>query len=169
MSAATTAQSDPAHALAGPEADAPDAAAVEIGADGALAMDAPLKGLSFQRRIAVVALLTAVAVLLAACLLFIFEQWRIEREQLNQSQSALSQVVARSLAGPLAASDWAVAQERLAAIAPAERVRSAYVVSANGLRIANFVRPAKSAAEAGGLVRTETPITAPSGRRVGSW
>src|ERR1700710_774898 len=132
MVAASTAQSETVHGLPPTEAAEADAAAMAIGADGALSMEAPLKGLSFQRRIAVVALLAAVAVLLAACLLFIFEQWRIEREQLNQSQPALAEVVAGSFSWPMAGGDWAVAQDRLSSISAAPRVRSAYIVSADG-------------------------------------
>jgi signal transduction histidine kinase/ActR/RegA family two-component response regulator len=167
MVAASTAQSEIAPALPPVETEASEGAPVAIGADGALAMEAPLKGLSFQRRIAVVALLTAVAVLLAACLLFIFEQWRIEREQLNQSQMAMADVVAGSLSQPMTNGDWAVTQERLHAIAAAPRVRSAYVVSANGLRVANFARPRAAGAKAEALVRVEAPIKAPSGQKVG--
>src|SRR3569623_2276825 len=107
MVAGSTARSRTDEPSPDEEAEAPEAA-LKVGADGARAMEAPLKGLSFQRRIAVVALLTAVAVLLAACLLFIFEQWRIEREQLNQSQTALSEVVASSLSAPMTSGDWAV-------------------------------------------------------------
>jgi len=166
MVAASTAQSE-ADGLPSPRSGEPEAAPMAIGADGALAIEAPLKGLSFQRRIAVVALLTAVAVLLAACLLFIFEQWRIEREQLNQSQTALSEVVASSLSAPMTSGDWAVVQERLTSITAAPRVRSAYVLSANGMRVANFARPADAGAKAEGLVRIETAIKAPSGRKVG--
>ena len=124
MVAASMVQSETDAPLPTAEAGAP-VDALSIGADGALAMDAPLKGLSFQRRIAVVALLTAVAVLLAACLLFLFEQWRIEREQLSQSQTALAEVMADNLAGPLASGDFATVQDRLVHINAARRVRSA--------------------------------------------
>src|SRR3569623_227774 len=110
MVAGSTARSRPDAPSPDEEADAPEAA-LKVGADGARAMEAPRKGLSFQRRSAVVALLTAVAVLLAACLLFLFEQWRIEREQLTQNQTAMAEVVASSISGPMASGDWAVVQE----------------------------------------------------------
>jgi signal transduction histidine kinase/AmiR/NasT family two-component response regulator len=144
---------------------APDAA-LGLGADGALAVETPLKGLSFQRRIAVVALLTAVAVLLAACLLFLFEQWRIEREQLSQSQTALAEVMADNLAGPLSSGDWATVQDRLTHVNAAQRVRSAYVIGPNGMRVANFIRKPLDQARGPGLIRVATPIRA-GGRTLG--
>ncbi len=54
------------------------------------------QGLSFQTRIAVVALITAVAVLMAACMMFMFEQWRTERAHFAQSQATLARIVAES-------------------------------------------------------------------------
>jgi signal transduction histidine kinase/AmiR/NasT family two-component response regulator len=165
MVAASEVQSGTQAGIPADGAAAPEPA-LAINADGALAMQAPLKGLSFQRRIAVVALLTSVAVLLAACLLFLFEQWRIEREQLSQSQAALAQVMADNLAGPLSSGDFSTVQDRLTHINAAQRVRSAYVVGPNGMRVANFIRKPLDKAQGSGLVRIEAPIQA-QGRKIG--
>jgi signal transduction histidine kinase/ActR/RegA family two-component response regulator len=165
MVAASTVQSEMEAPAPAGRAAAPDPA-LAIGADGALAMEAPLKGLSFQRRIAVVALLTAVAVLLAACVLFLFEQWRIEREQLSQSQTALAEVMADNLAGPLSSGDFVTVQDRLVHINAAKRVRSAYVVGPNGMRVANFIRKPLQGDETALLVRAEIAIKA-QGRPIG--
>ena len=64
-------------------------AAVELGF--------PIRGLSFQSRIAVVALLTAVAVLLAACMLFMLQQWRTERAHFLQAQRTLAYISAADI------------------------------------------------------------------------
>ena len=49
---------------------------------------------SFQSRIAGMALLTAVSVLLAAAAVFILQQWVSERRTLRHHQAAIAQVIA---------------------------------------------------------------------------
>ena len=46
------------------------------------------RGISFENRIAVASLVTAVVVLLTASALFIFEQWQTQRADLFHSQVA---------------------------------------------------------------------------------
>src|SRR6185503_8531858 len=72
-------------------------AAVELGF--------PIRGLSFQSRIAVVALLTAVAVLLAACMLFMLQQWRTERAHFLDAQKTLAHISAADISEELGRGD----------------------------------------------------------------
>ena len=51
---------------------------------------------SFQSRIAGMALLTAVSVLLAAAAVFILQQWVSERMTLRHHQAAIAQVISES-------------------------------------------------------------------------
>jgi signal transduction histidine kinase/ActR/RegA family two-component response regulator len=123
-------------------------------------------GISFQSRITVVAMITAVAVLLAACAAFIAEQWRaVQADHLDQ-QSAVTTVVA---AGPSIANAYRVPGganrpfARLRAAYPA--FTAAYLLDPQGRAIAGF-GPADPAAAAIG--RTEArAVVRLDGRPVG--
>ena len=56
---------------------------------------------SFQARITGVALVTAVAVLLAACAAFTWDQWRADRADLARLHSAVTRVIADNAAASL--------------------------------------------------------------------
>ena len=71
--------------------------AAEPAASAGVELAFPVRGLSFQSRIAVVALVTAVAVLTGACLLFMLQQWRTERAHFIQAQQALARIGAADI------------------------------------------------------------------------
>ena len=56
------------------------------------------RGISFENRIAIASLVTAVVVLLTASTLFIFEQWQAQRTDLLHDQISLTQVMATEIA-----------------------------------------------------------------------
>jgi signal transduction histidine kinase/FixJ family two-component response regulator len=115
-------------------------------------------GLTFQNRIAVVALSTAVAVLMGACLLFMFEQWRTERTHFINSQKALARVAAGGLS-PQSLRDPAEVGLRLNAILADRRVYSAAVVDVSGHTVASATRSASAASRGDGeTIVVQAPI-----------
>jgi signal transduction histidine kinase len=117
-------------------------------------------GLSFQSRIAVVALVTAVAVLTGACGLFMVEQWRTERTHFIQSQGNLAQVTAIEASDSLRRND----RQDLAFIARAlkadPRMVSVSLLDAQGRLLAGEAPRAEP-----GAAKAEAPITVAGERR----
>ncbi len=113
------------------------------------------KGLSFQSRIAVVALITAVAVLMAACLLFMLEQWRTERSHFIQNQRVLAQVASHETGEELI-SDPADIGINLRSIMADPHLISAAVYDLKGRVIAQVNR-ARPLAQ-GEVVKVEAPV-----------
>ena len=93
---------------------------------------------SFQSRIAGMALLTAVSVLLAAAAVFILQQWVSERMTLRRHQSAIAQVIADQ-AGQLAANhDPRWAEDALAPLTKTPNVGGAYIFGRDGKMLAAY-------------------------------
>ncbi|MFZ5668853.1 MAG: ATP-binding protein [Pseudomonadota bacterium] len=118
----------------------------------------------FQARIASVALVTTVAVLLAACLTFTLQQWAVSRQEAKAVNAALNTVVAEIAAPALARGDEGAARRAVAAVLDAPGVRSASLVNARG-RILAVERRAGASVEGGQSVRTAVVA---NGRTVGS-
>jgi hypothetical protein len=95
------------------------------------------KGISFENRIAIASLVTAVAVLLAASTLFIFEQWHAQRTDLAHDQAALTGVLASEIAPAAARGDAAEARKVLATSAAWPRVQSAALLDSTGRPLAS--------------------------------
>ena len=96
------------------------------------------QGLSFQTRIAVVALVTAVAVLLAACMMFMFEQWRTERAHFTQSQATLARIIASNAARDISHDGGRDFQADISGLSVDTRLRSATIVDLSGRQLAGF-------------------------------
>jgi signal transduction histidine kinase/AmiR/NasT family two-component response regulator len=111
--------------------------------------------MSFQNRIAVVALVTAVAVLLGACGLFMLEQWRTERTLFIQSQSDLVRVTAIEAAAPLARGDVAELHAIVEGLQADKRTLAAVVVDAHGRPLAGVSRAAPANSD---TARVQAPI-----------
>ncbi|KRA66443.1 histidine kinase [Caulobacter sp. Root655] len=75
-----------------------------------------------QARIAVVALTTTVAALLAACLCFMLQQWSVARQESKASHEILAQMVAAGAAAPMADHNTVGAYRALEAVAKAPNV-----------------------------------------------
>jgi signal transduction histidine kinase len=102
----------------------------------------PISGLSFQTRIAVVALVTAVAVLMCACALFMLQQWRTERAHFLQSERALAAVAAEQVSDRLRGGATADVGGAVLALRSAPEVLAATLTDRQGRRLAGFERPA---------------------------
>ena len=104
---------------------------------------------SFQSRIAGMALLTAVAVLLAASAVFILQQWMTERITLRRHQTAVVRVIADA-AGRLAdAGDPRWADDALAPLSKTPNIGGAYLFGPDGKLLAAYGEiPAGAAVQA---------------------
>ena len=123
------------------------------------------KGITFENRIAIASLVTAVAVLLTASTLFIFEQWHAQRSDLAHDQVALTGVLANEIAPAAARGDAAEARKVLANSAAWPRVQTAVLLDPAGHPLARYAGRALPGAEAD-LVRSRTPVRL-DGRAVG--
>jgi len=90
------------------------------------------RGVSFENRIAISALVTAVVVLVTASLLFIVEQWQSGQVDLRRNEAALTQIMAGEVAQAQAHGDRATAQKMLAQLVAAPEVRSVDLYDAQG-------------------------------------
>lgn len=90
----------------------------------------------FQARIASVALITTVVVLLAACVSFMLQQWVVARQESRAAEATLNAVVAEIAAPALAAHDVPAAQRAAAAAAAAPAVVAASLVDSGGRIVA---------------------------------
>ena len=133
--------------------------AAGIDADGELAPGMPLRGISFQSRIAVVALVTAVVVLLGACTLFMLQQWRTERSHFLQSQESLARIVAADISWELGHGDRADGLATLNSLKQDPRLLGAELLGAKNAPVAGFTPIRKAAAgRRGDVVSIRTPV-----------
>ena len=104
---------------------------------------------TFHAKVAGVALVTTVVVLLAACATFMLQQWAVAREQSRSHLSSLAEVTADLAAPAVARGDIpraAMAVESLSRVPLVEQVR---LTDAKGLVLAEFV--ARGEIPAGGI------------------
>jgi len=87
---------------------------------------------SFQSRIAGMALLTAVSVLLAASAVFILQQWMSERTVLRRHQTVVARVIAQQAAQLQDNHDPRWAQDALAPLAQTPNIGGAYLFGPDG-------------------------------------
>ena len=115
------------------------------------------RGVTFETRIAIAALLTAVVVLVAASALFIFEQWRAERRNLVHDQAVLTQMLASELSPRLSGNRPDDAQRALWSLHAPSQLR-AVLLDPGGRPLArlgaDFSPDGKGA---DGLIRSMTP------------
>ena len=132
----------------------------QIDAESGIDLGLPRTGLTFQTRIAVVALVTAVAVLMAACLLFMLEQWRTERAHFIQNQTIAAKVMAEDVGADI---DRGRAEVRtdLDSLTTDPRIRSAAYLDVHGRPLVVVVSPRSgntANAAAGEEVATQAPV-----------
>ncbi|HZZ37437.1 MAG TPA: ATP-binding protein, partial [Caulobacteraceae bacterium] len=122
----------------------------------------------FQARVASVAIVTTVAVLVAACLSFLLQQWGVARQDSRKHFQALAEVVASSAGPAVASGDRPAALRTLTAAGRAESLVDARLVDASGRLIAVYTAPRH------GDLDTKRPIDSASsavsidGKRVGT-
>jgi two-component system, sensor histidine kinase len=101
--------------------------------------------ITFHARVAGVALITTVVVLVAACFTFMLQQWAVAREQNHQAHRALSEITARTVSEALVAGDPDKARDSIATLVTDQSVVSAVLSDPAGRPIARFVRNSPAA------------------------
>ncbi|MFN3521060.1 MAG: ATP-binding protein [Phenylobacterium sp.] len=119
---------------------------------------------TFHARVAGIALITTIAVLMAACLTFMLQQWAVAREQSNDAHKALAEIAAAAAAPGLAADDAKAAQRALTVMSHAERVAAAHLVDAEGRPVADYVRPGPGLKDGATAIRADVGL---GGERLG--
>ncbi|MDP2213372.1 ATP-binding protein [Phenylobacterium sp.] len=94
---------------------------------------------TFHAKIAGVALVTTVVVLLAACATFMLQQWAVAREQARSSYQALAVVTADLAAPAVARGDLTAAGAAVDALSRDRRISSVRLTDATGATLAAFV------------------------------
>jgi signal transduction histidine kinase/ActR/RegA family two-component response regulator len=95
---------------------------------------------TFHARVAGIALITTIAVLMAACLTFMLQQWVVAREQSQAAHQALAEVAAAAAGPGMAAGDAEAARRAISILSHAERVMAARLVDASGRTVADYTR-----------------------------
>ncbi|MBX3480518.1 MAG: response regulator [Caulobacter sp.] len=122
----------------------------------------PASHAPFQARIASVALVTTLAVLLVACASFLFQQWSVARQQTFVNQKILAGIIA-DVAGPaLAKGELEGARAAVVAVAEPASVVSARLVAQNGREVAAVSEDAN-----GRVVKNIVKTVTYNGRQVG--
>jgi signal transduction histidine kinase len=130
----------------------------------------PRAASSFQSRIAGMAMLTAVSVLLAAAAVFILQQWVSERMTLRHHQTAIAQVIAEQAARLAENHDPRWAEDALAPLAKTPEIGGAYFFGPDGKLLAAYGESPTSAAPDAAdehVLQVRTPVTV-AGRPAGS-
>ena len=99
---------------------------------------------SFHARVAGVGLITAVVVLVAACVTFMLQQWAVANEQNRVANQSLARMVAAHAAPAIVRGGGVDAQPSLNILVDAPRVISAELLDVSGRRI-DVYRPAAAA------------------------
>ncbi|HEY5070955.1 MAG TPA: ATP-binding protein [Caulobacteraceae bacterium] len=120
----------------------------------------------FQARVAGVAIITTVAVLVAACLTFMLQQWSVARQEALLALNGLSDVVATSAAPAMAAGDGPAARLTLAAAARENVFVDGQLIDERGQTVARFVATGASLKPGEPLTVVKRAVTL-SGRTVG--
>ena len=109
---------------------------------------------TFHARVAGAALITALVVLVAACLTFMLQQWAVAREQSHLNQVSVAEITAQAAAPAVAERDREAAAQALAALAKAPRVVEARLSDTQGQVLATWTRHGVVPGDAD-VVRTE--------------
>ncbi|MBT9472476.1 MAG: ATP-binding protein [Pseudomonadota bacterium] len=111
---------------------------------------------TFHARVAGVALITTIVVLVAACLTFMLQQWAVAREQNHQAHMALSGITAGLSSPGLVSGDAAAARAAIATLSNDGSVTEARLLDAKGKTIGAYTR--KSPATTAELDTIHTPV-----------
>jgi len=120
----------------------------------------------FQARVASVAIITTVAVLIAACVSFMLQQWSVTRQQVRAGDLTLAQVLAAATASDLVNGHPNSIRDDLAAAGVSRGIVDVRYTDAAGHTIAAYHRPPEKR-EQGGMVHTTTQPVMVHGQVVG--
>src|SRR5271168_4976325 len=103
----------------------------------------------FQARVASVAIITTVAVLVAACVSFMLQQWSVSRQQARLEQATLASVIAGASAHDMAAHDAREMRYDLTGASASRAMVDVRLIDPQGRTAAYFAAPARRVAEDG--------------------
>ena len=125
----------------------------------------------FQARVASVAIITTVAVLVAACVSFMLQQWSVSRQEARSEQSILASVVASSVAPDMVNRSPAVLRLDVASASASKALVDVRLTDEAGRTLAYFSQPPQPAssvepAQTGPVHTTSAPVMA-DGKTIG--
>jgi len=121
----------------------------------------------FQARVASVAIITTVAVLVAACVSFMLQQWSVSRQQARVEQTTLVSVIASAAAPDLGARDFNGMHHDLAGATASRALVDVRLLDGAGRTVTYFAAPpAKAGADAGPVHTTSAPVVL-AGKTIG--
>ncbi|QUD86617.1 ATP-binding protein [Phenylobacterium montanum] len=116
------------------------------------------RGITFEHRIAVTALATAIAVLALASALFLYEQWRSERSNHIRARGHLAELVARELEPSLAAGDMGLARREATMFDVVGGVRHIVVKNPGGGVVIDYEPPGLGPPRGGELIDSRAQV-----------
>ena len=120
----------------------------------------------FQARVASVAIITTVAVLVAACISFMLQQWSVSRQQARLEQATLASVIAAAAGPDMAAGDARGMRIDLTGAAADRGLVDVRLIDAQGRTVSYFAAPPGKHADAG-APRLQTAPVANAGHVIG--
>ena len=112
----------------------------------------------FQARVASVAIITTVAVLVAACVSFMLQQWSVARQQARAADVVLANVVAASAAPDMANGDVNAVRSDVAAAGAAHGLIDVRLTDPSGRTLVYFAKPTGRTPEGGTVHTLRQPI-----------
>ena len=128
------------------------------------------RGISFENRITIAALITAIAVLVTASGLFVLEQWQTERSSTERGRASFARILATEIAPAAARGDNASVSQSLDALAAADGLKAALVLDSRGHVMARYearVRAGEKITPNSEVTRSTAPLNV-AGRAVGT-
>jgi signal transduction histidine kinase/ActR/RegA family two-component response regulator len=116
--------------------------------------------------VASVAIVTTVAVLVAACVSFMLLQWYVGRQEARVEQTTLARVIAMTAAPEAAAGDLAGLRHNVTAPAAARNLVDVRIVDAGGHTLAYYAQAPRKTDDMGPVRMLTAPMTA-DGKNVG--
>jgi signal transduction histidine kinase/ActR/RegA family two-component response regulator len=113
-------------------------------------------GISFEERIATAAMITALGVLLAACLVFSLTQWQAEARLSREARTTEAQLIATEISRPLSEGNLAAVRQALEGVSSVEGVRRIVITNLQGKPIISTASTLQSPAS-----ETTTDTTVP--------
>jgi two-component system, sensor histidine kinase len=120
----------------------------------------------FQARVASVAIVTTVAVLVAACVCFMLQQWSVSRQQAAGEELTLAKVIAAAAAPDAVGGDTDALRHDVVAAAADKDLTDVRLTDASGRTLIYFAAPPPKTSDVG-PVRTVAAPVAFDGKQIG--
>ena len=112
----------------------------------------------FQARVASVAIITTVAVLVAASISFMLQQWSVSRQQAKIEQTTLASVLAAAAAPDVQQGDFGELQHDVAAAGAARGLVDVRLLDMQGHVLTSYTAPPRADSDAGAINTVTSPV-----------